>query len=108
MFSVKKRGEPKKFFEFRFSPDYFLDVVRVQGFEVLEDKPFALIDGFYHDLDPLHLIVKFSHWKFDPEDFWLNRQLSKIPYLHCHMQIIVVRKPEVSWRKPSLKPEEIT
>jgi SAM-dependent methyltransferase len=108
IFYVKKRGEPKKFFEYRFSPDYFMEFVKTNGFEVLEEKPFAHIDGFYHELDPLHLIVKFSKWKFDPEDFWLNRLLSKIPYVHCHMLIIVVRKPDISDTKFFLKPAEVT
>ena len=108
IFYFKKKGEPKKFFEYRFSPDYFPEVVRANGFEVLEEKPFALIDGIYHELDPLHIFVKFSHWKFDPEDFWLNRLLAKIPYLHSHMQIVVVRKPHISDTKTSMKSVEVT
>jgi SAM-dependent methyltransferase len=92
VFYSKKRGEPKKFFKYRFSPDYFLDTVKAFGFEVLEQKPFAHIDRFYLELDPLHIIVKFSHWKFDPEDLWLNRLLARIPYQRSHM-LIIVRKP---------------
>jgi hypothetical protein len=90
-FSIKR-----KFFEYRFSPEYFASVARSTGFEIIEQQPFALIDGFYHDLDPLHILVKFDHWKFYPEDFWISRILSKIPYFHCHMQILVVRKPHIS------------
>ena len=53
------------------------------------------MDGFYHDLDPLHIIVKFKGWKFEPEELWINTVLSEIPYLHSHMQILIVRKPEI-------------
>lgn len=93
-FSIKK-----KFFEYRFSPEYFSSLVQSTGFEILEQQPFALIDGFYHDIDPLHVMVKFDRWKFDPEDIWISRVLSKIPYFHPHMQILVVRKPESSENK---------
>lgn len=91
-----EHNRERKFFEYRFSPDFFQSVVRSIGFEIIEQKPFAHIDGFYHDLDPLHLFVKFHNWKFEPEDVVINRILSKIPYFHCHMQIIIVRKPLIS------------
>ncbi len=84
-----------RFFEYQFSPEYFSSIVKFCGFEIIEQKPFAIIDGFYHDLDPLHIFVKFNKWKFKPQDIWINTLLSKIPYLHCHMQILIVRKPEI-------------
>ncbi len=93
IYYTKERNKAKKFFEYRFSPEYFLSILKLNNFEIIEQNPFALIDGFYHELDPLHLIVKYDRWKFDPEDFWFNKLLGKIPYLHCHMQIVVVRKP---------------
>jgi ubiquinone/menaquinone biosynthesis C-methylase UbiE len=89
----------KKFFEYRFTPEYFSSIVQSTGFEIIEQQPFALIDGFYHDLDPLHFFVKFERWKFNPEDIWINRVFSKIPYFHPHMQILIVRKPKNSENK---------
>lgn len=86
----------KCFFEYQFSREYFYSIVKSNGFEIIEQKPFAIIDGFYHDLDPLHLLIKFYKWKFEPENIWINKLLSKIPYFHCHMQIIIVRKPVIS------------
>jgi len=92
---LRKTFWEKRFFEYRFSPEYFSSIVKSIGFEIIEQRPFALIDGFYHDVDPLHIFVKFNKWKFEPEDNWINKLLSKIPYFHCHMHILIVRKPVI-------------
>lgn len=84
-----------EFFEYRMTTEEFAKEVRQAGFEVVEHLPHGVIDGLYHELNPLRLLVKFRHWKFfvSPIGRRLNELLAKRPFLHCHMQLIVARKP---------------
>ena len=84
------------FFEYRLTEDEFLREVRGVGFEVLVHQPLAHIDGLYHELNPLGLLVRFRNWRFDvtPWGRALNARLSERPFLHSHMQAVVARKPQ--------------
>lgn len=85
-----------RFFEYRLSPVDFRDVVEHVGFEVVEHFPSARMDGVYHELNPLGLLVRFREWNFYPTALarWLDQSLSRWPFAHPHMQGIVARKPE--------------
>jgi hypothetical protein len=62
---------------------------------VLAHQPIGNIDGVYHELNPLGLLVRFRNWRFDvtPLGRALNEALSRRPFLHGHMQGVVARKP---------------
>ena len=83
------------FFEYRLTEGEFLAAVRAAGFEVLAHQPIGNIDGVYHELNPLGLLVRFRNWRFDvtPLGRALNEALSRRPFLHGHMQGVVARKP---------------
>ena len=83
------------FFEYRLTPPEFLAAVRGAGFEVLHHAPIGHMDGVYHELNPLHLLVRFRDWQFSPTALarFLNTRLKNVPFLHAHMQVIVARKP---------------
>lgn len=84
------------FFEYRLTQDQFLAAVRAAGFEVLVHQPIGHMDGLYHELNPLGLLVGFRDWRFNatPVARALNAGLSKRPFLHSHMQAVVARKPQ--------------
>jgi SAM-dependent methyltransferase len=83
------------FYEYRLTPDELLAAVRSAGFEVIEHRPVGHVDGVYHELNPLGLLVGFDRWRFDvtPWGRALNERLSRRPFLHSHMQAVVARKP---------------
>ncbi len=84
-----------RFFEYRLTPRQFRDEVRTAGFEILEHVPLGSMDGVYHELNPLGLLVRFRNWKFHPTPVasWLDRRLSKRAFLHPHMQAVVAARP---------------
>jgi len=84
-----------EFFEYRLTKDEYLYEVKQVGFEVLEHLPLGEIDGIYHELNPLKLIVRFGNWKFKVSAVAgaLNEILRKWAFFHCHMQVAVVFKP---------------
>lgn len=84
------------FFEYRLTEEEFLTAVRAAGFEILEHRPLAHMDGLYHELNPLGLLVRFRNWKFEagPLARALNARLSRRPFLHSHMQAVVARRPK--------------
>jgi hypothetical protein len=88
------------FFEYRLTKAEYLYEVKQVGFEVLEHLPLSEIDGIYHELNPLKLLVKFRNWKFKVSHvgYVLNDFLSKWPFLHCHMQVVVARKQIIGKR----------
>lgn len=88
------------FYEYRLTPEHFLAAVRGAGFEVLAHQPFAHIDGLYHELNPLGLLVRHKDWRFrvTPAARALNAVLSRHPFLHSHMQAIVARRPSEDYR----------
>jgi SAM-dependent methyltransferase len=83
------------FFEYRMTPKEFAHELRFAGFEILEHIPTAHMDGIFHELNPFKILVKWDDWKFRPSRFasYLNQVLSKNPFLHPHMQAVVVQKP---------------
>lgn len=83
------------FFEYRMSAEEFIKEINQVGFEVLEHFPIGLMDGLYHDLNPLKLFVKFHNWKFYPSFIAkkLNVILSRYKFFHPHMHGVIVRKP---------------
>ncbi len=82
------------FFEYQMSNKQFEDEIKKIGFKILEHKPIAEIDGIYHELNFLGLLIKFKKWKFYPTKLAkkLNALFSKQPFFHNHMQIIIVEK----------------
>jgi SAM-dependent methyltransferase len=87
-----------EFFEYRMSTMDFRVEVERAGFEVIEQVPMGLMDGVYHELNPLGLLVGWKDWKFSPRGpaRMINRWLSRRPFAHPHMQAIVARRPEAS------------
>lgn len=83
------------FYEYRMSQDEFLVAVRAAGFEILAHRPTALMDGVFHELNPLGLLVRFRDWRLTPTPLAraLNDRLARRPFLHSHMQAVVARKP---------------
>ncbi|MFI5370664.1 MAG: class I SAM-dependent methyltransferase [Candidatus Eisenbacteria bacterium] len=83
------------FYEYRLTRDQFLAAVRGVGFEVLTHQPTAHMDGVYHELNPLKMLVRFRDWRFEPGPVArvLNAGLSRRRFLHSHMQGIVARRP---------------
>ena len=86
------------FFEYHMTVQEYRNELREVGFEIVEHVPIGIIDGLYHDLNPIGMLVRFQSWKFHPSwlGTWLNDLLARTPFLHCHMQAAVVRKPEHS------------
>jgi SAM-dependent methyltransferase len=85
-----------EFFEYRMSRDDFRAQVEEAGFEVVEHVPVGAMDGVYHELNPLGLLVGWKDWTFRPRGpaQAINRWLSRRPFVHSHMQAIVARRPE--------------
>lgn len=83
------------FFEYRFTKKEFSDAVKNAGLEIVDHQPSAIMDGFYHELNPGHGLVKFDNWAFKPTlaGRILNKGLSVFPFFHPHMQLIIARKP---------------
>lgn len=82
------------FFEYRFTPKQFKSVCKKAGFEILESRPIAHVDGLFHCIGkPL---VSFKDWKFtlSKTGSICNQLFSLIPYFHNHMQACVLRKPQ--------------
>jgi SAM-dependent methyltransferase len=85
--------EKGKFFEYRFKKKEFEFLLEKAGFIVIESVPIANMDGIYHEFG--HWLVSFRDWQFHPGfvGFWLNRCLSRFPFVHNHMHLCVVKKP---------------
>lgn len=83
-----------EFFEYRMTPQQYLEEIKKHKFEILDHKPLAEMDGIYHDLNLFGKLVTFQNWKFYPTKMAirLNTLLKKRPFYHCHMQVVVVKK----------------
>jgi len=83
------------FFEYRLTREEFASAVAGAGFEILLHRPLGHMDGLYHELNPLGLLVRFRDWRFraTPLARILNARLSQRPFLHSHMQAVVARRP---------------
>jgi SAM-dependent methyltransferase len=84
------------FFEYRLTPDEFVSVVRQAGFEITAHEPLGRMDGFYHELNPFGMLVRFRDWRFTPTALAraLNQMFSRRPFFHSHMQVVVARRPQ--------------
>jgi SAM-dependent methyltransferase len=85
-----------EFFEYRMNTIDFRAEVEKAGFEVIEHVPVGMMDGVYHELNPLGLLVGWKDWRFRPRGPapMINRWLSRRPFAHPHMQAIVARRPQ--------------
>lgn len=83
------------FFEYRMSTGEFRAEVEKAGFEIVEHAPVGTMDGVYHELNPMRLLVGWKDWGFRPRGpaRRINRWLSRRAFTHPHMQAIVARRP---------------
>ncbi|MFA5074959.1 MAG: class I SAM-dependent methyltransferase [Candidatus Babeliales bacterium] len=81
-----------KFFEYRFTPKQFINICKKSGFDIIESKPIAHVDGLFHIFGPP--LVYFKDWQFTLSKFgkFVNKILSKIPFMHNHMHLCVLKK----------------
>jgi hypothetical protein len=96
---VNRRGWPHyvfpqvgEFFEYRFTPEEFVDLCQQAGFTVEASHPIAHIDGLYHELG--RVAARFRRWQLHPTVLgaWLDRQLRRYRFFHNHMQACILRK----------------
>jgi len=96
-FNKKRMGyyvDPQlgNFYEYRFTRKQFEQLCLSQGFEIIESKPIAHIDGLFHS--PFRPLLKFKNWDFEVTKLGriVNYIFSKIPFFHNHMHACVLRK----------------
>jgi SAM-dependent methyltransferase len=80
------------FFEFRFTPRQYENICRKAGFKIIESAPISHIDGFFHTFGSRFVTFKDWEFKVSRTARVLNWLLSKIPFLHNHMHVCVVKK----------------
>jgi SAM-dependent methyltransferase len=82
------------FYEYRFTPRQFEQVLRDAGLRVLESLPIHQEDGLYHEFG--RLVARYEHARFVvyPQGRALNWILSRIRFFHNHMHLCVVRKDD--------------
>lgn len=80
------------YFEYRLTPKQFRAACIKAGFRIVGDHPIYQIDGLYHIFG--NKFVKYINYKFCPTSFgsWLNKIISKIPFVHNHMHLLVLRR----------------
>jgi SAM-dependent methyltransferase len=93
-----------EFFEYRFTKKQFIDAIKQEGFEIVEHRPIAVIDGLYHELNPGQKLIKYENRQFVPTRTGkaLHQTLSLAPFTHSHHQLAIVRKPLKQSPKKSL------
>lgn len=91
------------FFEYRMTPTEFAREVRAAGYEILNHRPHALLDGVFHELNPFGLLISFRRWKFYPTKLgrWLHETLKHRDFFCCHMQMIIATKSDRLKSTPS-------
>jgi SAM-dependent methyltransferase len=80
------------FYEYRFTPYQFEEILKKSQFEILESVPIHQVDGLYHEFGRLFARYKHCQFYMFPHGKLLNWLLSKIPFFHNHMILCVVRK----------------
>jgi len=82
------------FYEYRFTPREFEEILQESQFQIVDSVPIHQIDGLYHEFG--RLFAKYEHCKFVvyPNGKVLNWLFSKIPFFHNHMHLCVVRKKD--------------
>jgi len=80
------------FYEYRFTPNRFKEILWQARFEILESVPIHQTDGLYHEFG--RLFAKYVNYKFVvyPHGRIMNRLFSRILFFHNHMHLCVVRK----------------
>ncbi|MBC8388619.1 MAG: class I SAM-dependent methyltransferase [Actinobacteria bacterium] len=80
------------FFEYRFTPKQFKNILKKAGFEIILSRPIAHADGLFHCFGPP--LIYFKDWKFTFSRLgaFLNSVFSFIPFFHNHMHLCVVKK----------------
>lgn len=80
------------FLEYRFTRCEFDKELKRAGFKIVESVPAYQMDGLYHEFG--RAVVDWRNWRFYPNPLGrlLNAALSKVPFLHNHMHLCVVRK----------------
>lgn len=80
------------FFEYRFTKKQFEYYLNNAGFQIIESKPIAHIDGLFHSF--ARRFVSFKNWEFKVSKFGrlLNKLFLYVPFLHNHMHACVVKK----------------
>lgn len=81
-----------EFLEYRFTPQQFEALLQRAGFTIVESIPTSLIDGIYHEFGGVFAPLRNHMFQPNALGRWLNGQLSKVPFLHNHMHLCVVRK----------------
>ena len=81
------------FFEYRFTKNQFYNEVE-KVFEIQQQFPVAHMDGVFHELNMLNLLVKFENCTFRATSIAkkINKKLKKYPFFHSHMQAIIAYK----------------
>jgi len=84
------------FYEYRFTTAELREVVSEPGFMIIKQVPISHMDGIYHELNPLQLMVKFNNWEFKPTKFSMlvNNLLSRRAFAHSHMQAVIATKKQ--------------
>jgi len=84
-----------EFHEYRFTTRQFAGLVRQAGFDIVLHQPLGFLDGIYHELNPYGRVIEFEDSRFTPTRLALvlDSLMSRVPFLHTHMQVIVARKP---------------
>lgn len=84
-----------QFRQYEMTPRQFSHEVRLAGFEVIHHVPSQNMYGLCRELNPFHLLARVHNWRVHTSRLavWLDRLLRGIPFFHCHMQIVVSRKP---------------
>ena len=82
------------FYEYRLSPDQFVAAVKAAGFQIERHLPIGHLDGIYHELNPFKLLLTFNTAGFKPTALCrrLNTIMSMRPFVHAHMQAVIVVK----------------
>lgn len=80
------------FFEYQLTPKQFEDACHLAEFEIIESLPIAHMDGLYHIFGKG--LVKYEDYRFAPNALGnaINSLFKKIPFLHNHMHLCVLKK----------------
>jgi SAM-dependent methyltransferase len=81
-----------QFFEYRLTPSEFITAAKKAGFNIVESVPIYHMDGLYHIFG--EKFVKYINYNFYPTILGslINSILTKIPFAHNHMHLLVLRK----------------
>jgi SAM-dependent methyltransferase len=97
VFNKKSQGyyiDPQigDFYEYRFTKKQFESLCTQAGFEIIESKPIAHLDGLFHSF--FRPLVAYKNYAFTLSTLGtvINALLTKIPFAHNHMHACVVRK----------------